>query len=516
MESCIFSAEPVRVDSPNVKYTEDTIVSNYDYQSTEARIIDGKLSVKPISRRYTFRTSTKVGKIGFLQVGWGGNNGTTVTAGIIANREKISWRTRTGVDHPDYLGTLTQATTIRIGSSNGQDIFIPMKNIVPMVDPNSLVLGGWDISGMNLADGMDRAAVLEPDLVRQLRPHMEKMVPMAGVYDSEYIAANQGDRADNIIPGTKQQQLDRLRQDIRDFKKRTGVDKVIVMWTANSERYTTVQVGINDSGKNLLAAIARGEKEVSPSTMYAVASILEGCAYINGSPQNAFVPGAIELATQHGVLIAGDDFKSGQTKMKSVLVDYLVNAGIKPITMVTYNHLGNNDMKQLTDKVMWRPKEASKSKVIEDIVDANRCLYAEGERPDHVVVVKYVPYLGDSKRDVSEYVSRTFMGGQYTTIMHNTCLDSMLCAPLMIDMIILTELMQRVTWKTDDMEEFEGFHSVMSIMGYYMKIPLVPQGTQVVNALAKQRAAIENVLRALVALPPENNMLLENKCLRSS
>merc|ERR1719456_144984 len=128
--------------------------------------------------------------------------------------------------------------------------------------------------------------------------------------------------------------MDQVRQHIREFKAKNSLDKVIVLWTANTERFAAVEEGVNDTASNMLASIARGEHEVSPSTCFAVASILEGCTYINGSPQNTFVPGVLELAEQHGVFIGGDDFKSGQTKMKSVLVDFLVSAGIKPASIV--------------------------------------------------------------------------------------------------------------------------------------------------------------------------------------
>jgi len=135
--------------------------------------------------------------------------------------------------------------------------------------------------------------------------------------------------------------------------------QVIVLWTANTERFCEVRTGLNDTAKALLESIRRNESEVSPSTLFAVASILEGVAYINGSPQNTFVPGVIELAEQHRVYIAGDDFKSGQTKIKSVLVDFLVMSGIKPTSIVSYNHLGNNDGKNLSAPQQFRSKEVS-------------------------------------------------------------------------------------------------------------------------------------------------------------
>ena len=115
----------------------------------------------------------------------------------------------------------------------------------------------------------------------------------------------------------------------REFKEKNKVDKVVVLWTANTERYSDVVVGLNDTMENLLASVEKNESEISPSTLYAIACVLEGIPFINGSPQNTFVPGLIELAISRNCLIGGDDFKSGQTKMKSVLVDFLVGAGIK-------------------------------------------------------------------------------------------------------------------------------------------------------------------------------------------
>ena len=126
--------------------------------------------------------------------------------------------------------------------------------------------------------------------------------------------------------------------DVREFKEKNKVDKVVVLWTANTERYSNVVVGLNDTMENLMNSVDRDESEISPSTLYAIACVLEGIPFINGSPQNTFVPGLIDLAIKNNVLIGGDDFKSGQTKMKSVLVDFLVGAGIKVcLTCVSSN-----------------------------------------------------------------------------------------------------------------------------------------------------------------------------------
>ena len=144
------------------------------------------------------------------------------------------------------------------------------------------------------------------------------------------------------------------------------------------------------------------------------------------------------------------------------------------------------------------------------MVESNGILYEPGETPDHIVVIKYLPYVGDSKRAMDEYTSEIFMGGRNTIVMHNTCEDSLLAAPLILDLVLLAELITRIQLKKDG-EEFHGFHPVAVLLSYLTKAPLVPEGTPVVNALAKQRAMLENVMRACVGLPPENNMMLEHK-----
>jgi len=504
--------QSIVVQTPNVTYTPECILSKYEYRGHSNIIFNEKgATIQPTIEEYQFKTLRKVPKTGMAIIGLGGNNGTTVTGTILANKHKISWQKKSKTIESNYFGSLTQASTIRIGTTPNGDVYIPFNRIVPMVEPNDLVIGGWDINSANLAFGMRRADVFDNDLQNKLAPLMEKIKPWPSVYDPDFIAANQQDRADNLIKGSRQQCMERIRQDIRNFKKDNKLDKVIVIWSANTERFADVIHGINDTADNLLASIKKNHSEVSPSTLFAVASILEGSTFINGSPQNTFVPGVIELAQRHKVYIAGDDFKSGQTKIKSVLVDFLVSAGIKPLAITSYNHLGNNDGKNLSAPKQFRSKEISKSNVVDDMVASNQILYKPGEHPDHTVVIKYVPTVGDSKRAMDEYISEILMGGWNTIAIHNTCEDSLLAAPLIIDLIVLAEMMERITYKTKDMEDFESFHPVLSILSYLLKAPLVPEGTPVVNALFRQRACIENVFKACVGLPPEDHMLLESK-----
>ncbi|KAF7881289.1 hypothetical protein EAF00_011962 [Botryotinia globosa] len=509
------------VSSPNVLYTDDEIRSKYNYRTTAVtQSANGNFVATPKETVYDFKVERKIPKTGMMLVGWGGNNGTTVTAGIIANRRGLSWATREGTREHNYYGSVVMGSTTKLGTNakTGDDVNIPFHKALPMVHPNDLVIGGWDISGFNLSDAMDRAGVLEPTLKQQIKKEMTDLVPLPGLYYPDFIAANQEDRADNLIPGSKacNEHVEKIRQDIRDFKVKNELDKVIVLWTANTERFAELIDGVNDTADNLLKAIENGHEEVAPSTIFAVACILENAPFINGSPQNTFVPGCIELAEKHNSFIGGDDFKSGQTKMKSALVDFLISAGIKLTAISSYNHLGNNDGKNLSSQKQFRSKEISKSNVVDDMVAANNVLYKEGEHPDHCVVIKYMPAVGDNKRALDEYYAEIFMGGHQTISLFNVCEDSLLASPLIIDLVVLAEMMTRIQWKAHSTDgattkDYKNFHSVLSILSYMLKAPLTPPGAPVVNALAKQRGALINIFRACVGLEPENDMTLEHK-----
>ena len=501
----------IEVNSCNVEYTSDEIQSKYIYQTTKVeRSSENKLTVTPVDVEVKFKVQRNVPKVGVMLVGWGGNNGTTFTGAHLANKHNISWNTKSGKKQPNWFGSLLQSSTVSLGFSDLGEEFIAMRDVLPMLKPEDLIIGGWDISSLSITDAMQRAEVFDFDLQQKLAPFMENMKPKPAVYRADFIAANQSDRADNIVLGTTEQQMATVRQDIRDFKSQNNLDKVIVLWTANTERFCEVIPGIHDTSENILEAIKRDESEISSSTIYALASIQEGCAYINGSPQNTFVPGVIQLAEKNNVFLGGDDFKSGQTKIKSVLVDFLVGAGIKPVAIASYNHLGNNDGKNLSAPKQFRSKEISKSNVVDDMVESNRILYEPGEKPDHVVVIKYVPKVADSKRALDEYTSEIMMHGTNTIVLHNTCEDSLLATPIILDLVLLTELCQRITMRIGP-GEYQSFNCVLSLLSYLLKAPLVPTGTPVVNALFKQRSAIENVLRACLSLPPQNHMTLEHR-----
>ncbi|KAK6044016.1 inositol-3-phosphate synthase [Cooperia oncophora] len=209
----------------------------------------------------------------------------------------MTWRTKEGIQTANYFGSVTQSSTVHLGWDGQQQIHVPFKDIIPILSPNDLIIDGWDINNQNLYQAMIRAKVFAPELQEKLRPYMEPIVPMPSIYYPDFIAANQGDRANNVVPGTnKKEHLEHIRRDIRNFKEKHDLECVIVLWTANTERYTDVVDGLNMTAEQILASVDASADEISPSNIFAIASILEGAHYINGSPQNTLVPGIIELA----------------------------------------------------------------------------------------------------------------------------------------------------------------------------------------------------------------------------
>ncbi|EKM53650.1 uncharacterized protein PHACADRAFT_260121 [Phanerochaete carnosa HHB-10118-sp] len=520
---------PIVVQSENTSYSDEFITSKFVNRGAAVTVRDGQFVVAPTSKAYEFQTARKVAKTGLMMIGIGGNNGTTLCATVLANRHNISWHTKSGIQQPNYIGSMLRASTVSLGMdpSTGKDVHVPVCDVLPMAHPNDLVLGGWDISGVPMDEAMKRAEVLDWDLQRQVAPRMAQLGrPLPSIYYPDFIAANQEARADNVILGTdKQVHLEHIRADIRRFKQENGLDRVVVFWTANTERYADVIPGINDTADNILKAIETSHSEVSPSTVFAVAAILEGEPFVNGAPQNTFVPGVIELAERHKSFIGGDDLKSGQTKLKSVFAEFLVNAGIKPLSIASYNHLGNNDGHNLSAERQFKSKEISKSSVVDDMVAANPLLYkppapgvpkgskeAKGEHPDHIVVIKYVPAVGDSKRAIDEYYSEIFCGGRSTINIFNECEDSLLATPLILDLTILTELLTRVKYRDASASgEFAPLYSVLSLLSYMLKAPLVKPGTDVVNSLNRQRNALEAFLKACIGLESNSDLLLETR-----
>ena len=496
-----FVTEPLIVHSETVTYTQDEIISEYNY-------LDSKVSgnvVSEVSKALTFKTSKKVPKTGILVVGWGGNNGSTLTGALLAHKHNLSWETSQGHKHPDYLGSICFSTSLKIGvNQDMHPVYCGLKDLVPMLDPKHLEIGGWDISRANLAQAVARSKVLSWEIQEKLTHHLSELEPLPSPYFPEWMPNPLPERADNLLQGTKQEILEEIRRNIRDFKTSKELEKVIVVWSANTEKNSSNYSNVNDTAQALLNAISQNRQEISVSNIFGVASVLENCIYINGSPHN--IPkGLYELAETNGVPLIGDDFKSGQTKIASVMVDFLINSGLRLMSLVSYNGLGNNDTHSLSQPDTGT-RELMKSQVLKSPVRDNPLIYQD-LNPDHCAVMKFVPYLGDEKHTMFEFVSEIFMGGHNTIFLESNAEDSLLTAPVILDLVILAELFTRVQVKTPE-SQFASLHYQLGILGYLLKNSV--SGEPGYSHFG-QRQAILNLIRALVGLPPESFTLLEHK-----
>merc|ERR1711920_831244 len=242
------------------------------------------------------------------------------------------------------------------------------------------------------------------------------------------------------------------------------------------------------------------------SVLYCMAAIQEKCLYLNGSPQNTFHPAIVEYARNNGGLIAGSDFKSGQTRFKTIMSDFLIGSGIRITSCVSYNHLGNNDGKNLSEDKCFQSKKISKAGVLDDAMAGNKILYPEGnDKIDHEVVIKYVPFVGDSKRAMDEYSSQIFMNGTNTISSYNICEDSLLATPLMIDMCILGELFTRMEI------DGEALGPVLSFLSFFFKAPITNRDDYIINSFCRQREMLINFLKAAAGLNPDDATLMSYK-----
>ena len=474
------------------------------YTSYRTIILDnGDVNVE--TYKYKIRPDKLEGdKLGVMLVGMGGNNGSTFVAGLLAHQQLTTWESKEGPQKVEFFGSISQMGAVHIGYDRHNKPHSKLfKHITPMYEPENLVVGGWDICGDNLYNAVKKSQVIDVDLLKKLEPKLSSITPLPSIFDPNFVATNQTERANNIIHEKNlQDKLEHIKKDIIGFKAEHNLDKVVILWTASTERFHS---GTWPDGQALLEAISNNDTEISPSILFAVAAIETGCIFLNGSPQNTIVSSVIDLARSRGSFVGGEDFKTGQTKLKSALVDWLTCSGVKPLSIVSYNHLGNNDGKNLSEEPQFRSKEITKKNVIDDVVEGNPEIF-NGTKPDHAVVIKYIPAVGDSKRALDEYYSKLFLNGRHTLAIHNTCEDSLLAVPLMLDIILFAELFSRIkvydNTDLDKIAQARSLGTVLTPLSFFFKAPVVNKGEPVVNAFFKQRYGLENFFRILANLPP--------------
>jgi myo-inositol-1-phosphate synthase len=464
-------------------------------------------NVKKTTKTYNISIIPKEHKkLGIMLVGIGGNNGTTLVSSIFAKKNKLTWNNKNGEHDVKFLGSISQFGSVILGhDENNKSHSKLFKNIGDMYDPENLVIGGWDICKDNLYEATKKAKVIDYDLVRKLEKYLKNIIPLPSVYNGDFIASNQKDRVNNVIDQkTNKEILKHLSDDIKKFKIENKIDNVIVVWTASTERFN------NGNWKNkeeLHEAVIKNDKEVSPSILFALAAAENNCIFINGSPQNTLCPSVIDNAKFYNTFVGGEDFKTGQTKLKSALVDWLSLSGIRPLSIMSYNHLGNNDGKNLDETPQFKSKEITKKNVIDDVIEENPFLFEK--KPDHEVVIKYIPAVGDSKRAIDEYYSELFLDGRHTLSLYNVCEDSLLAVPVILDIILFSEFFSRIKI-TEENKEHE-FNPILSFLSFFFKNPTVKKEEILVNAFFKQRYGLENFFRILLELPANDFTFLEKK-----
>lgn len=318
-------------------------------------------------------------KIGILVVGLGGSNGVTMLAGLLANNRGLEWETTAAgrVSAPNWNGCITQLAPKGGG--------VGFKGRYPLADATTAAVGGWDIRPKKLGDALYESRVLDYDLVRQVREDMNSMEIMKGVYDASFLGETQHETATHTVTGldTFFDKVEHIRKDIREFISKNQVDgATTVIWSASVERPAEVEFETADA---LLQSILENSSDcdMSPSIMYAVASALEGCSFVNGGSQNTLSQGMCELyevayrqsrsdvlqkfsnVSERPAYVLGTDFKAGQTKFKTAAVEYIRALGLTPRVIASSNHLGNNDMLNLTSKKTVEAKMRVKQNIFE-------------------------------------------------------------------------------------------------------------------------------------------------------
>ena len=373
------------------------------------------------------------GRLGVLTVGLG-----AVASTVIAGVELI----RRGLAEP--VGSLTQMGTIRLGRRT--DDRVPLiRDFVPLASIDQLVFGAWDPIADNAYEAAVKCGVLDRHThVEPIAEQLRAIEPMPAVFDQYYVRRLEGTNVKS--EASKRELAEALRTDIRDFKAANGCDRLVVIWCASTEIF--LEPGpAHESLAALEAAIDADDTTVPPSMLYAYAALMEGVPFMNGAPNlTVDVPAMVELADKVGMPIGGKDFKTGQTLMKTVLAPMLKARMLGLQGWYSTNILGNRDGEVLDDPDSFKTKEESKLGVLEDILqpDLYPTLYGN---VFHKVRINYYPPRGDSKEGWDNIDLFGWLGYPMQIKVDFLCRDSILAAPLVLDLVLFTDLAQRAGLK---------------------------------------------------------------------
>ena len=411
------------------------------------------------------------GKLGVLTPGLGAV-ATTFIAGVYAILK--------GLGHP--IGSLTQMGTIRLGKRT--DKRVPMiKDFVPLAGIEDLVFGGWDIFEDNVYEAARNAQVLDAALLEKIRPDLEKVRPMAAVFDQYYVKRLSGT---HVKKGANHMDLaEQLREDIQRFKSSHDLDRMVMIWCGSTEIYIEPSP-VHLTLKSFEEGLRSGDPAIAPSMIYAYASLQESVPYANGAPNlTVDIPALQQLAKQRGVPIGGKDFKTGQTLMKTILSPGLKARMLGVSGWFSTNILGNRDGEVLDDPGAFKSKEVSKLGVLEYILQPK--LYPElyGDLY-HKVRINYYPPRGDNKEGWDNIDIFGWLGYPMQVKVDFLCRDSILAAPLVLDLALFLDLAVRA-----------GMTGIQEWLSFYFKSPMVAPGLYPEHDLFIQLKKLKNTLRYL-------------------
>lgn len=426
------------------------------------------------------------GKLGVLVVGLGAVSTTFMTGVLMA---------RKGLAKP--VGSMTQYDKIRVGEGENKK-YLKYNQIVPIADLNDIVFGSWDVYPANAFQSAMHAEVLKEKDILPVKEELEQIVPMKAAFDHNYAKRLEGD---NIMKGaTRWEMVENLRADIRNFKKEKGVDRVVVLWAASTEVYVPVDENVHMTLDQLEAAMKADDKEhIAPSMCYAYAALKEGAPFIMGAPNTTVdIPAMWELAEQTKMPIAGKDFKTGQTLVKSGFAPIIGTRCLGLNGWFSTNILGNRDGLVLDEPANFRTKEVSKLSTLESILvpEDQPDLYGVncgGEGNDHngyyhKVRINYYPPRNDNKEGWDNIDIFGWMGYPMQIKINFLCRDSILAAPLCLDLVLLSDLAAR-----------NGRYGIQRFLSFFLKSPMhdYTKGEVPVNHLFQQYVMLKNAIREM-------------------
>ncbi|HEY6879092.1 MAG TPA: inositol-3-phosphate synthase [Polyangiales bacterium] len=411
------------------------------------------------------------GKLGVLLPGMGAV-GTTFIAGCLLARR--------GLAPP--VGSLTQMGTIRLGKRTENKSPL-IKDFVPLASLDDLVFGGWDLFPDNAYEAARTAEVLSNEHLALVKEELEQIKPMKAVFFPEFVKRLRGE---NVKESKNKWELaEQVREDIRQFKKTHGLDRAVAVWCGSTEVYEE-ESEVHSTLAKFEAGLKASDKAISPSMIYAYACLLEDVGFCNGAPNLTVDIGAIrELAQQRKLPISGKDFKTGQTLMKTVLAPGLRARQLGIRGWFSTNILGNRDGEVLDDPDSFKTKEVSKLGVLETILqpELHPTLYGNMY---HKVRIEYYPPRGDQKEGWDNLDIFGWLGYPMQIKIDFLCRDSILAAPIVLDLALFTDLAQRA-----------GMSGVQEWLSFYYKSPMTAPGLYAENDLFVQSMKLKNTLRWL-------------------